>query len=81
MQVIFFLYNDNYTAEGVKEVIKISLGSFAIVDEQPNDNMLFLNRHLLPEEEKYILSMESDHIKIFIVESDDLNKIPKHIWL
>lgn len=79
--MIFFLYNDNYSAEGVRDVIKVSLGTFVISDDQPHDNMLFLNRHLLPEEEKYILSMESEHIKIFIIESEDFSKIPKHIWL
>lgn len=75
------MYNDNYTAEGVKETIKISLGSLAVADEQPHDNMLFLNRHLLAEEEKIILGLESECVKIFIVESDNLNKVPKHIWL
>lgn len=81
MQAIFFLYNDNYTSEGIKETIKVSLGSLAVADEQPHDNMLFLNRHLLAEEEKIILGLESENIKIFIIESEDFNKVPKHIWL
>lgn len=75
------MYNDNYTAEGVKEVIKVSLGSFAVSNEQPNDNILFLNRHLLPEEEKFVCSLETEKIKIFIIESESFDKIPKHIWL
>lgn len=81
MQAIFFMYNDNYTAEGVREVIKVSLGSFAVSNEQPNDNILFLNRHLLPEEEKFVCSLETEKIKIFIIESESFDKIPKHIWL
>lgn len=75
------MYNDNYTAEGVREVIKVSLGSFAVSNEQPNDNILFLNRHLLPEEEKFVCSLETEKIKIFIIESESFDKIPKHIWL
>lgn len=81
MQVIFFLYNDNYSAEGVRDVIKVSLGTFVIADEQPHDNMLFLNRHLLPEEEKFVCSLETEKIKIFIIESESFDKIPTHIWL
>lgn len=75
------MYNDNYTAEGVREVIKVSLGSFAVSNEQPNDNILFLNRHLLPEEEKFVCSLETEKIKIFIIESESFDKIPTHIWL